>query len=79
MDVKCEFSKEAANRADDFVFYPSQRKSMRKDGRLVVEFKAGGMMEMGWHLLMWGEHVKVLKLRNFWEKFQRLKGIPILP
>jgi predicted DNA-binding transcriptional regulator YafY len=31
------------------------------DGTLTVKFKAGGHLEMDWHLYTWGEHVKVIK------------------
>ena len=49
------------------------------DGRLKVTFEAGGLMEMGWHLLMWGDHVEVKKPKDFWKKFEAGKKIPVLP
>ena len=31
-----------------------------EDGSLIVEFRAGGQLEMCWHLFAWGEDVEVL-------------------
>ena len=30
------------------------------DGSLLVRFRAGGALEMCWHLFTWGDHVEVL-------------------
>ena len=37
------------------------------DGSLTVTFRAGGYMEMDWHLYTWGDKVKVIKPEN-WRK-----------
>jgi hypothetical protein len=34
------------------------------DGSLIVRFRAGGLLEMAWHLFTWRNEVKVLKLRK---------------
>jgi predicted DNA-binding transcriptional regulator YafY len=31
------------------------------DGSVTVKFRAGGSLEMAWHLYQWGEHVEVLE------------------
>ena len=38
------------------------------DGTLTVKFRAGGRLEMDWHLYTWGNHVKVIKPKNWKEK-----------
>lgn len=38
-----------------------------KDGTLTVSFRAGGRLEMDWHLYTWGSHVKVIKPED-WKK-----------
>lgn len=40
------------------------------DGSLIVRFRAGGALEMSWHLFTWGSDVEVLepaKLRKLLE------------
>ncbi|OUR79608.1 hypothetical protein A9Q83_04210 [Alphaproteobacteria bacterium 46_93_T64] len=69
-DVVWKFSHEAAEAAKDFQFHPSQTLDEQIDGTLVVKFRAGGLLEMAWHLFMWGDKVEViepLKLRDMME------------
>ena len=33
----------------------------QKDGSVIVRFRAGGLLEMCWHLYTWGANVKVLE------------------
>jgi len=61
VDVVWKFTPRAAEAARDFVFHPSQKINEGKDGTLTVKFKAGGMLEMAWHLYMWGNQVEVIK------------------
>lgn len=59
-DVVWRFSAEAAPIARQFQFHPSQRLERCEDGTLLVSFRAGGLLEMAWHLMCWGRHVEVL-------------------
>ncbi len=61
VEVVWKFTPRAAEAARDFVFHPSQKISEDKDGALTVSFKAGGMLEMAWHLYMWGDQVEIVK------------------
>lgn len=61
VDVVWRFSKEAAPLARSFVFHHSQSLEEDADGKLLVRFRAGGLLEMAWHLLSWGDHVEVLE------------------
>lgn len=61
VDVVWRFSKEAAPLARSFVFHHSQSLEEDADGKLIVRFRAGGLLEMAWHLLSWGDHVEVLE------------------
>ena len=38
-----------------------------EDGTLTVKFRAGGRLEMDWHLYTWGKHVTVVKPENWRE------------
>ena len=60
-EIVWKFTPKAASAARDFVFHPSQKLEERKDGSLVVRFKAGGLLEMAWHINMWGDQLEVIK------------------
>lgn len=59
-DVALRFSPAAADRARKFTFHPNQTVEDAADGSVVVRFRAAGILEMTWHLYMWGVHVEVL-------------------
>lgn len=60
-EVELLFSAEAAENAHDWQFHPDQELVPLSDGTLLVRFKAGGLIEMAWHLQVWGQHVTVKK------------------
>lgn len=69
-NVIWRFSAKVAADAREFEFHPSQKFIELCDGRLEVRFRAGGLLEMAYHLLPWGgavEVIKPLKLRSHLE------------
>ncbi len=60
-DVEWLFDKEVAKEAAQYIFHPTQTCTLNPDGTLTVKFRAGGRLEMDWHLYTWGKHVKVIK------------------
>jgi predicted DNA-binding transcriptional regulator YafY len=60
-EVAWKFSPEAVERAQRFLFHPSQTSETLNDGSLVVRFRASGHLEMAWHLYSWGRSVEVLE------------------
>lgn len=50
------------------IFHPKQKLIDNKDGTLTVKFKAGGKLEMDWFLYTWGDKVKVLKPKDWYNK-----------
>ena len=60
-DVIWKFSPEVAADVRQFSFHPKQHMTEEQDGSIIVEFRAGGILEMAWHLYKWGDHVEVLK------------------
>ncbi|WP_299439104.1 WYL domain-containing protein [uncultured Rhodospira sp.] len=60
VDVVWRFAPEAAAEAKAFVFHPDQTLEDQPDGSLIVRFRAGGLLEMAWHLYTWGDAVVVL-------------------
>ena len=66
-DVEWLFDAETADEAAQYEFHPKQEMRRNDDGTLTVKFRAGGHLEMDWHLYTWGKHVKVIKPKN-WKK-----------
>lgn len=72
------FSAEAADRAAEWRFHPSQSMRRLPDGRLEVRFHASGWLEMAWHLFTWGDSVEVVsppQVRELLEGTQRNFGV----
>ncbi len=61
VDVVWKFTPKAAEDAGEFLFHPNQETERLKDGSLVVRFRAGGLLEMCWHLFTWGDEVEIVK------------------
>ncbi|MFV3073152.1 helix-turn-helix transcriptional regulator [Niveispirillum fermenti] len=59
-DVVWKFAPKAAQQAQGFVFHPAQTVEFEADGSLIVKFRAAGLLEMCWHLYMWGDAVEVI-------------------
>lgn len=72
VDVVLRFNHDAARDAATFLFHPSQTFSENKDGSLTVEFRAGGLNEMCWHLVTWGESVSVEQPIELTERLRRM-------
>ena len=53
------FDADAAPDAKAFRFHPNQTVAEKGDGSLTVRFKAGGIEEICWHRVTWGESVTV--------------------
>ena len=67
-DVVWRFTPEVAADAKEFLFHPSQKIAEQPDGSLIVRFRAGGGLEMCWHLFTWGGQLSILapkRLCNF--------------
>ena len=65
--VVLRFSGSAVRDAKGFVFHSAQTMRTHEDGTLTVRFRAGGLDEMCWHLVTWGDQVVVeqpLRLRR---------------
>ena len=59
VDVVLRFTAEAKRDASAFLFHSSQTMEENADGTLTVRFSAGGIDEMCWHLVTWGDSVSV--------------------
>jgi predicted DNA-binding transcriptional regulator YafY len=73
-EVIWRFASEAADRAAEFRFHPTQILEPQDDGSLIVRFFAAGWLEMTWHLYQWGDKVEVLApegLRTMVEGYRR--------
>jgi predicted DNA-binding transcriptional regulator YafY len=72
IDVAWKFSRKAAADAKEFQFHPTQTQELLLDGSLIVRFRAGGILEMAWHLFTWGDEVEVLAPRHLQDLMRRL-------
>lgn len=73
-EVIWRFTPEAAERAAEFRFHPTQVMEEQGDGSLIVRFRSAGWLEMAWHLYQWGDKVEVVApegLRVFVEGYRR--------
>lgn len=70
-EVVWRFAPEAAERAAEFRFHPTQIVERQDDGSLIVKFQAAGWLEMAWHLYQWGDKVEVLAPEGLRELVQR--------
>jgi len=61
VDVAWRFAPSAAATAREFLFHPGQTQEPQDDGSLIVRFRCGGLLEMAWHLYIWGDGVEVLE------------------
>ena len=61
MQVELLFSEVAAADAASFRFHPDQSIEQHGDGTVTVRFKAGGLSEICWHLVTWGNSVRIVK------------------
>ena len=61
VEVLLRFDNDAAYDARNFLFHPRQATGWNEDGTITVRFRAGGVEEMCWHLVTWGESVTVEK------------------
>ena len=59
--VALRFLPRAARDAAAFLFHPDQTVETNSDGSVTVQFTAGGIDEMCWHLVTWGDSVVVEK------------------
>lgn len=71
-DVAWRFSPEVADDVRAYRFHPSQTIEDQADGSVIVRFRAGGALEMCWHLFTWGEHVNVLAPRKLQITYRKL-------
>ena len=61
INVVLHFDADAAPDAKAFRFHPTQTVADNSDGSLTVRFETGGVEEICWHLVTWGESVTVLE------------------
>ena len=60
-DVAWKVDADYAVEAMEYKFHPSQTIQTCGDGSLIVRFRAGGAMEMCWHLFVWGGAIDVIE------------------
>jgi predicted DNA-binding transcriptional regulator YafY len=70
--VILEFDKEVAEDVKNFHFHPTQTIKEMKNGNMKVEFKAGGSLEICWHIFKWSDKVKIIKPASLKQEYESL-------
>jgi len=70
-DIVWRFLPAVADVVAEYIFHPSQSIQKQKDGSIIVRFRAGGLMEMCWHLYTWGANVEVVEPVELRKMMQR--------
>ena len=73
-DVVWKFAPDVAEAVAGYVFHPTQAMKRQRDGSTLVSFRAGGLLEMCWHLYTWGAHVEVLQPPALKDMMRRALG-----
>lgn len=66
-DVVWKFTAGVAADVKEYQFHPKQILEEQPDGSILVKFRAGGILEMDWHLYTWGDDVVVLEPTDWYE------------
>lgn len=72
VEVEWRFHPEVADEAREWIFHPRQEVEEDPDGSLRVRFRAGGQLEMAWHLFTWGPAVEVVRPAELRERLGSL-------
>jgi predicted DNA-binding transcriptional regulator YafY len=59
-DIVLRVAPAAAERAASYRFHPSQTLEPQADGGLIVRLRAGGLLELCWHLFTWRGEIEIL-------------------
>lgn len=71
-DVVWRVAPEAAADARDYLFHPHQQLEDQDDGSLLVRFRAGGHVEMCWHLFTWNGAIEVIEPHWLRHRFREM-------
>lgn len=77
--VVWRFNADCADHVEKWVFHPTQTMKRRRDGRIEVQFKAGGLYEMAWHVVTWGDLIEVVKPKKLIDVLREVKDSIRLP
>jgi len=66
------FDKSVAEDVKNFHFHPTQKIKEENDGSIKLQFKAGGMLEICWHIFKWGDKVKIIKPESLKTDYKKL-------
>lgn len=59
IDVILSFEPDLKSALASWQFHPSQQLMTADDGRIEVRFRSAGVKELAWHLVTWGDQVKI--------------------
>ncbi len=77
--VVWQFDKSVADEIRQWKFHRTQTMRTMNDGRVEVTFYAGGIDEMAWHLVTWGDKVKVRRPQRLIKRLQQARDAIRVP
>ena len=72
-NVVWRFSADVADNIAEWRFHPSQTSRVMRDGRVEVSFRAGGIREMAWHAITWGDKLEVIKPKKLINELRMIR------
>ena len=78
-NVVWRFNSELTDVVLEWNFHRSQQSRVLRDGRVEISFRAGGLDEMAWHLITWGNQVEVVRPKKLIDRLQAIKESMPLP
>ena len=72
IDVKLKFDKRVASDIEKFMFHKTQKIKKQQDGSVIVEFTAGGKLEMCWHFFTWGDTLEILEPKELVDEYKEM-------
>jgi len=77
--VVWRFDKSVADEVREWKFHHSQSMRTMRDGRVEVKFYAGGIDEMVWHLVTWGDKVQVKQPQRLVKRLAQMRNAIRVP
>lgn len=72
-NIVWRFSADLADAVAEWQFHPSQTSRVMRDGRVEVSFRAGGLREMAWHAITWGDNIEVVKPKKLINELRMIR------
>ena len=70
LNIKLKFKKEIADDVTNYIFHPSQKIEIQKNGAVIVTFQLSGEKSILYNLFKWGENVQVISPKSLKDNYK---------